>query len=234
MVGYKIYSQKKSWGEGIWEEKIRAQKDFEVAQGSTGTRKGMNERTKKVMEIIDSFFPPLMKKGKALDAGVGAAAPFLIEFSKRGFQVTGVDISKTTLNLAKERVKEYPKTRFIQDDITTLKKIKGKYDLVYCIGTFGHIPSFLAVTTLKSFNRVLEKNGICILHLWLKKEKNLRVVFYTFVYDILRIFKGFFKKTFEVNVSEYTKEEIIEIVRLGGFKIDKTSGDFFLLKKIIE
>lgn len=229
------FKEKKSWGEEIWEDKAKVQKEIGVIQGVRGSEQSIKKTTDKVMCILDSHFLKSLNGKDVLDAGVGPLARFSIEFCKRGYNVTGVDISDTTLNYAKKHIEnnDCKNIKLIKNDLTSLDKVKGKFDLVFCAGTFGHIPSFLALNTLESFKRVLKKDGFCIIDFWIKKEKNFRMVFGDFIYWVFHLIKkGFNRKTFEVNCSYYTIEEIEEMVKRSGFKIIKRKESFFLLKKI--
>ena len=107
-----------------------------------------------------------------MDIGIGPLARFSIEFCRGGYDVTGVDISNTTLNFAKEYINRSncKNIKLIKDDLIELKRINEKFDLVFCVGTFGHIPSFLSIDTLKSFNRVLKGGSFCIVDIWIKKR----------------------------------------------------------------
>lgn len=52
------------------------------------------------------LYPIIKNKKEVLDAGVGPLASYSIGLSRMGFNLTGVDISKTTLKNAKEIVKK--------------------------------------------------------------------------------------------------------------------------------
>lgn len=55
--------------------------------------------------VLNDFYECLeIKKGNLLDAGCGAGEPFADWFIKRGWQVSGVDLSDKMLDLAKEYV----------------------------------------------------------------------------------------------------------------------------------
>ncbi len=226
--------KRKNWGEEIWEEKAVTQGEIGVIHGVEGSEKSIKESQAEVMENLDSEFLPLVKGKKALDAGVGPLARYSIEFRRKGYDVTGVDISETTLKFAKKNIEKegYKGIKLVKDDLVELKKIKGKYDLVFCIGTFGHIPSFLALNTLKSFNRVLKKEGFCIVDIWMKEELNFSRMMRGILYNSARLIKKKFKKTFDVNCSTYTLGEISEMAKMSGFRIIKRKENFFLLKKI--
>jgi len=70
-------------------------------------------------------------EGKALDLGCGIGAKS-IALAKKGFSVTGIDISPTAIQYAKENAKkEGVKARFIAADATDLSFLKDEeFDFV--------------------------------------------------------------------------------------------------------
>jgi 2-polyprenyl-3-methyl-5-hydroxy-6-metoxy-1,4-benzoquinol methylase len=224
----------KLWGENVWEDKIKTQNEHGVVFGTNSTKKFMEKHTKKEMIILKEKFLNYIKKGgKVLDAGIGPAARFSIAFSKLGYKVTGVDISKTTLKYAKKHIdKEKLNIELVQDNLIELNKIKKGYDLIFCFGTFGHIPAYLSLEVLKSFNKKLNDNGYCLIEFWIEKETNFKKVFNDFKYGFLHNIKKMFKKTFPVNCSTYSPEEISDLTRRAGFEIVKKEQELYLLKKI--
>jgi ubiquinone/menaquinone biosynthesis C-methylase UbiE len=164
--------------------------------------------------------------------GIGPFARFSIEFAKRGYNVTGIDISPKVLEAAKKRVFESGyKIKLIEDDLTDMKKIKEKQDLVFCFGTFGHIPSFLALKVLKEFKRILKSRGYVYIHFWINKEKTIKDIIRNFIYEFGHYIKEKVEKGYKVNTSFYTEEEIEEMARLSGFEIISKIEDKYLLKK---
>jgi len=95
------------YGKQVWERKIKEQDEVGVIIGTVGSIKELKKYTQIGMQQIESEVIPLIKKkGKVLDLGVGPLARFAIEFSKRGFNTTGIDISPTTLDYAKRYAEE--------------------------------------------------------------------------------------------------------------------------------
>jgi len=224
------------WGESVWEEKIKKQDEKGVIHGGRFSKsdKITDGQVREVMMFLETkAFKGLKKNAKVMDAGVGPLARHSIELSKRGYNVTGIDVSKTTIEYAKKHsVEANIKMQFIKDDLTLLKNVKDKFDFVFCFGTFGHIPKILALDTLRNFNSKLNKNGLCFIHFWIEKKKTpfdiMKDFFYMIVHKI-RIGSG---KSFKVNCSFYSPEEIKEMMERSGFKIIDRKNDFFLLEKI--
>jgi cyclopropane fatty-acyl-phospholipid synthase-like methyltransferase len=77
--------------------------------------------------------------GSAIDlgCGVGAEAIFL---ARHGFDVTGVDFSKTAIKLAQRHAaKAGVEVAFLVEDLTRIQNVKGTYDLLVDIGTLNDL-----------------------------------------------------------------------------------------------
>jgi len=222
------------WGREIWDKKQLEQGSLGVIAGTVETKSFFDYQTIKEFKIIEKeVLPHLKKKAKILDVGIGPFARFSIEFAKRGFKVTGIDISPAIIGAArKEVLKSGYNIKIVEDDLTNIKNVKNEQDLVFCFGTFGHIPSFLALTVLKGFNRILKKDGYAYVHFWINKEKEFRDILHDFLYNLGHYMKIRMGKGYKVNSSFYTEEEIKEMTNLSGFKIIfKNSRGIYLLKK---
>lgn len=222
------------WGKDIWEKKQAEQGGLGVIAGTVETRDFMDNQTRNEFKAIDRIVLPVLKKGaKITDAGVGPFARFSIGFARRGFFVTGIDVAPNVLEMARKEVKKSGYgIRLFEDDMTNIKSIKEKQDLVFCFGTFGHIPSFLSLKVLKEFNRILNNKGYAYIHFWLNKEKSMRDIIHDFVYALGHYVKVKIGRSYKVNSSFYTEDEIKEMAKLSGFEIVARSGDKYLLRKV--
>lgn len=222
-----------TWGKEIWDKKQEEQGSLGVIAGAVETKSILDNQTRKEFRIMEKeVLPHLNKKAKILDVGVGPFARFSVEFAKRGYNVTGIDISPKILEIAKKRIENSGyNIRLFEDDLTDVKKIKEKQDLVFCFGTFGHIPSFLALKVLKEFSGILKKRGYAYIHFWINKEKTMRDLIRGFIYEFGHYIKAKFGRGYKVNTSFYTEEEIEEMARLSGFEIVSKIGDKYLLRK---
>ena len=223
----------KSWGKDIWDKKQQEQGSLGVIAGTVETKKIFDNQTIKEFKIVERMVLPLLnKKAKIVDAGVGPFARFSIEFAKRGFSTTGIDVSPKVLEMARKRVQNSGyDIKLFEDDLTNIKHVKKGQDLVFCFGTFGHIPSFLSLKVLKEFNKILKSSGYVYIHFWINKEKTIKDILHDFVYDMGHYLKTKMGRGYKVNSSFYTEEEIEEMARLSGFEIVKKIDDMYLLKK---
>ena len=91
--------------------------------------------------LVDLLKKKKVKIGLALDvcSGAGTNAVYL---AKKGFEVTGIDISQTAIKLAKKRAEEKgvsKKCEFFSGDVTEMKIPKNKYDFIFDRGCYHHI-----------------------------------------------------------------------------------------------
>jgi len=222
----------KQWGD-IWEEKIKAQNEVGIIHGSNSSIKKVLRELKNDSDLFSKWiFPKLKKSSTILDCGTGPMARHGIFFSENGYNVTGVDISKTTLKSAKKwAMKKNQKIRFIKANLIDLSEIKEKFDLVFCTQTFWHIPAYLSLEVLKQFRNKVKEEGYCLVQIGVEKEKTLFKLINDFLYQSLFLLKKKFHTVFPVNCSSYTEEEIKDLVWRAGFKLVDRKGIFFLLQR---
>lgn len=80
-----------------------------------------------------------IKVGRAVDLGCGVGRE-AIYLASKGFDVTGVDISPTAIDMARRAVAEAgAHADFLVDDVTTMTRVEGPFDLVVDYGTFNDL-----------------------------------------------------------------------------------------------
>lgn len=111
-----------------------------------------------------------IKQKDLLDVACGTAthAKLLVD---DGFNITGVDLSKEMLKIAKKKVK---KAKFIEGDMKLFKS-KNKYNILTCFFTAINYNYNLEELqkTLTNFYNLLKKDGIVIFDIGLT-EKNIK------------------------------------------------------------
>ena len=100
-----------------------------------------------------------------IDIGCGTGNHAL-RVSKMDYQVTGVDVSSTMLEIAKAKDKE-AKIKFIQGDMKKLEKVvpKGqRFDAAICLGqVFSHLMTNKDVQALLNrLHKILKQNGLFV------------------------------------------------------------------------
>lgn len=227
----------KSWGKEVWENKIRNENEFTVILGRGklfSNYKTLDLNTKRIMTILDKeIFPLIKSKGSILDAGTGPMARFAIEFSKRGYKVIGVDVSKMALKLAKNHIREanINNIKLQQADLIELN-LKHKFDLIFCFATFAHIPCHLGLFVLRNFNKCLYDDGYVLIEFHVKKEKVILIeLAHLIIYKLIKKFK---KRNYTL-CSFYAEDEIKDMISKTGFELVKIidrKRSLYLLKKI--
>lgn len=110
--------------------------------------------------FIQSWAP---QKGQAIELGCGTGT-ISRWLTKKGFNVTGIDISKTAIQMAKTQSKVF-KIKYINDDFCSIDiKPLGKYD--FCIdGQFLHCITNRQdrKTVLHKIRQLLKPKGVFIL-----------------------------------------------------------------------
>ena len=110
-----------------------------------------------------------LKKGNFLDLGTGPGTQ-AIELAKRGFRVTGSDISRSAIEKARLSTKN---VNFEIDDILNSKFESESFDYILDRGCFHVLSIDGRETYLSQIKRILKKNGIIFLKCMSKDEKNL-------------------------------------------------------------
>ncbi len=121
-------------------------------------------------EVLLVFKALNAKKGeKILDIGCGDGV-FTNELAKRGVSITGIDISKHDLSLAKKRAKKMNlKTKYFLADAAKMPFPDNYFDKVFSICTFEHIKK--EADAFSEVSRILKENGLFILSV--PAERNL-------------------------------------------------------------
>jgi ubiquinone/menaquinone biosynthesis C-methylase UbiE len=91
---------------------------------------------KELVELVESG---RFKPCRAIDLGSGTASNCVF-LAQHGFDVTGVDFAYAAIELGKRRAEEAGVTvDFVQDDLTNLRHINGKNDLLVDFGTLDDL-----------------------------------------------------------------------------------------------
>lgn len=83
----------------------------------------------------DKFISLIPKTGVVLDAGCGPGRDSEY-FFQRGLSVTGVDLSKKLLEIAKNRV---PQVKFLKQDLRKLKFPSNHFDGIWACASLLHL-----------------------------------------------------------------------------------------------
>ena len=102
-------------------------------------------------------------KGHALDTccGVGTNPVYL---AKKGFDVTGIDISRTAIGLAKEKAMEAKvNIDFLNESFVSLSFKDKVFDFIHDMGCFHHVEVEDRPRFIEGMARVLKDTGVYML-----------------------------------------------------------------------
>lgn len=94
-------------------------------------------------------------------SSIGRIARFI---AMKKYQVYGVDISPTMIDLARKYNQDLPNLKFIVNDGKSIPFPSNYFDLVYSVLVFQHLPKGIAELYLSEIWRVLKPSG----KLWLQ------------------------------------------------------------------
>lgn len=161
--------------------------------------------------ILDSnIIPP----GKALDLGTGTGSK-AIELTKRGFDVTAIDISPTAIKHSEAKArKEQVKIKFIVTDVTDLSILGNqKFDLILDWGCLHHIPQNKQKKYISGVKKLCKSGGHLILRSFSKYkispgEIGFLTPFGPIYLFSLEDFKKLYGDAFEIIESSRTRRHV--------------------------
>lgn len=119
-----------------------------------------------VLTHIVNFIPP---NSRVLDIGSGTGKPTAAFFASRGHKVTGLDISQTMVDLARQQV---PQAEFYKADMTVYQPPNGeKFDLVVASHSLYQFPLPGLRSQIFRFSRWIKKGGLVAIGTCLKPDE---------------------------------------------------------------
>ncbi|NJM10239.1 MAG: methyltransferase domain-containing protein [Bdellovibrionaceae bacterium] len=227
----------KTWGSEIWDEKSRHHDDVGVILGTGFRSKDLEKNTRATMAAVEALgFNNLRAGASVLDVGVGPSARFSIALAQRGFRVTGLDASKEALRRAAGNCeKAGVSIGFLESDLTAFTTAE-KFEALFCVETFFHLPAHLSLTAFTAFNKALKPQGKALVQFAVLNEMTpgflLKALVYMTGYKILRpVFEMLGKRTFYVTVARHSEQEIHDIAERTGFRLLCHHNGYFLFEK---
>ncbi len=113
--------------------------------------------------LVEYVEKGLIPKGKALDICCGAGTN-TVYLAQSGFEVTGIDISKTALKIAEGKAKQANVTiNFLEESFIDLPFQNGEFDFVFDMGCFHHVEVQDRTQFIQGVHRVLKEGGVYML-----------------------------------------------------------------------
>lgn len=218
---------------------------------------------KEAKNIIKMLKENGMKKGKILEIGCGNGR-ICIPLAKRGFEVTGIDISPLYIEDARKRAKRFKANiNFLVGDMRRIDEIfkKRKFDVVLNVWTgIGYYDKKTDKRIFKKVYNILKNKGLFLILRCMSKEMclyNFRPAYFTETDRLLVLNKSeydflrsrckqnwiFYEKQdknlkyideFEINLRIYSHQEIIEMAENAGFKFLKAYKSIYSLEPPIK
>lgn len=111
------------------------------------------------MHWLKKLLNGLAPGSSVLDLGCGSGNPADIEIAK-AHKVTGVDISETQINLARQNI---PAGNFLHRDVGSVEFAAESFDAVVSFYTLDHIPRAEHETILRNIHKWLRERGILLI-----------------------------------------------------------------------
>lgn len=113
------------------------------------------------LDIEREKFCAMLKVGETVaDIGCNAGYDSYFFSLKSSFQVTGLDVSKEAIMIAK---KQFPKVEFIMADILNLSALNRKFDGLWIAHSLLHIPVHLINKAIKEIKSITHSKSIIML-----------------------------------------------------------------------
>ena len=97
-------------------------------------------------------------RGRALDVGCGCTGRFIDLLRQAGFQLTGIDVSREMIRLARAR---HPDVDFYRADIC-LWPIPERYDFISAWDSIWHLPPGQQGTVIRKLLDALNPGGVLV------------------------------------------------------------------------
>lgn len=158
---------------GFW---TSYQPGFRVTRAEVGTEAFFRE-VERERYALEPHIPEIVRfadwRGRdVLEAGCGIGTD-AAQFARAGATYTGIDFSRTALDLARRRfeIDDLAGT-FLQESVTDLPFSDGSFDLVYSNGVIHHILG--TEQAVREFRRVLRPGGTALVMVYHRDSFNYR------------------------------------------------------------
>lgn len=109
---------------------------------------------------VSAFTSLLPANGRVLDAGSGTGIPIAQHLVRAGFEVVGIDFSKTMVKAARENV---PEATFQQMNMTAIDFPPESFDGVISTYAIIHVPREMHAGIFRSFHSILKPWGVMLI-----------------------------------------------------------------------
>ncbi|MFX1480883.1 MAG: class I SAM-dependent methyltransferase [Promethearchaeota archaeon] len=128
----------------------------------------------KFISELDRLIELLPKRAHILDVGCGAGIPTSKYLAERGFEISGIDISETMLNLARENV---PNGTYTKMDMNEIKFDENTFDALVSVYALFHVRKKKYYQIFKKFYEVLKPGGILMINTGINESEGVSSFF---------------------------------------------------------
>lgn len=118
--------------------------------------------------FLKRFVELIPQHAKVLDLGSGCGIPYDRYLAKQGFDVTGMDISKKNVNLARTNV---PEAKFFVGDFSKVNFDEDSFHAIVSFYAIFHIPRDEHKNLFQRMNIILKKEGVILVTLGTSNEE---------------------------------------------------------------
>lgn len=119
---------------------------------------------------LEEIIKLLPEQAKVLDIGSGSGEPVAKFLVEKGINVTGIDISKNMVELARKNV---PEATFIQMDMIILNFDDNSFEGIICVYSLWHVPKKEHAQIYKAFQRILKPNGLLVINTGIRESEGM-------------------------------------------------------------
>jgi SAM-dependent methyltransferase len=115
----------------------------------------------KIKAIVDDYKPNQVQIEKILNfgCGIGKSEQFINNYFKK-CEIQSVDVSKESINMARERNKQFKNIQFTSfNDVADLP-FENQFNIIFIANVFHHIPETLHLHILKRLRLFLAPEGV--------------------------------------------------------------------------
>lgn len=210
-----------------WKTLYRDHRNYLVE--SNPFNKNSKARTTEWEAVYNGFNINPTRYPRLIDFGCGPGH-FALNFLKKGFDVTGIDVSDEALQILKKRALKYKlskKLHLLNNGLyTPARDLEGKFDAGFMIVTYHCISKKDQKKVFKNFVRLIRKGGKVLI-----MEPNplnpLFYFFYIFYYNGKNLQEGF-------NITNSRKEILVNLLKETGMSDVKIFRHSFLPTSFIK
>lgn len=133
--------------------------------------------------------------------------------------ITGLDLSKKMLAIAKQKANKIQNISFTEGDVDALPFLKNSFDIVLCLHSFHHYSN--QINALKEMKRVLKKNGVLVVVDAIKEGITSKIKIWMVSH------------MFEPGVRHYSSGDLTKMVKKVGFSEVSSNNISFAFGKYI-